>query len=270
MPAGGFTTSTIGSDFKAKIMPIVIISCIMAATGGLVFGYDVGISGGVTSLSNFLKEFFPTVYKKIYEPGLVGTTNLAMLIIGRLLLGCDVSFANQAVPVFLSEIAPTRIRGALNILFQLNATIGILFADIINYFTAQIKGGWGWRLSLALAGVPALLLSVGALPVVETPNSLIERGSLDEGKRVLKKIRGIDNVEPKFNELVQASEMAKEVKHPFRNLLMRKNRPPLVIAILLQVFQQLTGIKAIMFYALVLFNTLGFASNASLYSVMIT
>ncbi|KAJ7979455.1 Sugar transport protein [Quillaja saponaria] len=328
MPAGGFTTSTTRGDFEARITPIVIISCIMAATGGLMFGYDVGISGGVTSMPSFLKEFFPVVYNKIHEPGLVesnyckydnkglqlftsslylaaltatmfasistrklgrritmliagiffivGTilnaaaSNLAMLIVGRLLLGCGVGFANQAVPVFLSEIAPTRIRGALNILFQLNVTIGILFANIINYFTAQIKGGWGWRLSLALAGVPALLLTVGALMVVDTPNSLIERGRLDEGKKVLKKIRGIDNVEPEFNELVEASEMAKEVKHPFRNLLMRKNRPPLVIAILLQVFQQLTGINAIMFYAPVLFNTLGFAGNASLYSAVIT
>ncbi|KAJ7946986.1 Sugar transport protein [Quillaja saponaria] len=275
----------------------------MAATGGLMFGYDIGISGGVTSMPSFLKEFFPTVYKKIHEPGLaesnyckydnkglqlftsslylaaltatmfaststrkigrritmliagiffiVGTvlnaaaTNLAMLIVGRLLLGCGVGFANQAVPVFLSEIAPTRIRAALDILFQLNVTIGILFANIINYFTAQIK-------------------------VVDTPNSLIERSHLDEGKKVLKKIRGIDNVEPEFNELVEASEMAKEVKHPFRNLLMRKNRPSLVIAILLQVFQQLTGSNAIMFYAPVFFNTLGFAGDTSLYSAVIT
>ncbi|KAK7357489.1 hypothetical protein VNO80_16777 [Phaseolus coccineus] len=63
--------------------------------------------------------------------------SLLLLILGRLLLGCGVGFANQAVPVFLSEIAPTRIRGALNILFQLNITIGILIANIVNYFTAQ-------------------------------------------------------------------------------------------------------------------------------------
>nr|GFC03079.1 sugar transport protein 13-like [Tanacetum cinerariifolium] len=98
--------------------------------------------------------------------------NLAMLIVGRILLGCGVGFANQAVPVFLSEIAPTRIRGALNILFQLNVTIGILFANLVNYFTAKIEGGWGWRVSLGLAGIPALLLTVGALLVVDTPNSL--------------------------------------------------------------------------------------------------
>ena len=88
---------------------------------------------------------------------------------------------------------------------------------------------------MALAGIPALLLTVGSLLVVDTPNSLIERGKLEEGKAVLKRIRGTDNVEPEFNEILEASRIAQQVKHPFRNLLKRRNRPQLVIAILLQV-----------------------------------
>ncbi|KVH93577.1 hypothetical protein Ccrd_004372 [Cynara cardunculus var. scolymus] len=396
MAGGGLAVAAAGGvEFEAKITPIVIISCIMAATGGLMFGYDVGVSGndlycnlflvmevmisidvfatlrkyqirkricfsvhlqrlalrgdrpdpefnrkidrrlmkllnsnsGVTSMPDFLKKFFPAVYKRtkegdqdsnyckydnqglqlftssLYLAGLTATffasyttrrlgrrltmliagvffiigvvfnaaaQDLAMLIIGRILLGCGVGFANQAVPVFLSEIAPTRIRGGLNILFQLNVTIGILFANLVNYGTAKIEGGWGWRLSLGLAGVPAALLTIGALLVVDTPNSLIERGKLEEGKAVLKKIRGTDNVEPEYLELVEASRVAKEIKHPFRNLLLRKNRPQLIIAVALQFFQQFTGINAIMFYAPVLFSTLGFKNDASLYSAVIT
>nr|GEX60960.1 sugar transport protein 13 [Tanacetum cinerariifolium] len=88
-----------------------------------------------------------------------------------------------------------------------------------------------------------------ALLVVDTPNSLIERGKLEEGKAVLIKIRGTENIEPEYLELVAASRIAKEVKHPFRNLLQRKNRPQLIIAVALQFFQQFTGINAIMFYA---------------------
>lgn len=102
----------------------------------------------------------------------------------------------------------------------------------------RIKGGWGWRLSLALAGFPALLLTIGSIMVVDTPNSLIERGRQEEGKAVLKRIRGTDNVEPEFLELLEASRVAKEVKHPFRNLLKRRNRPQLVIAIVMQVSAQ--------------------------------
>lgn len=174
------------------------------------------------------------------------------------------------MPVFLSEIAPSRIRGALNILFQLDITLGILFANLVNYATNKIKGHWGWRISLGLGGIPALLLTLGAYLVVDTPNSLIERGHLDKGKAVLRKIRGTDNIEPEFLELVEASRVAKEVKHPFRNLLKRNNRPQLVISIALMIFQQFTGINAIMFYAPVLFNTLGFKNDAALYSAVIT
>ncbi|CAI0429890.1 unnamed protein product, partial [Linum tenue] len=90
----------------------------------------------------------------------------------------------------------------------------------------------GWRLSLGLAGVPAVLLTLGALLVSETPNSLIERGRLDEGKAVLRKIRGTDKIEPEFLELVEASRIAKEVKHPFRNLLKRNSDASLYSAVI--------------------------------------
>ncbi|KAA8527583.1 hypothetical protein F0562_034702 [Nyssa sinensis] len=71
MPAGGFSAPTAsGKQFEAKITPIVIISCVMAATGGLMFGYDVGVSGGVTSMDDFLKKFFPVVYRRTQEPGI--------------------------------------------------------------------------------------------------------------------------------------------------------------------------------------------------------
>jgi MFS transporter, SP family, sugar:H+ symporter len=171
----------------------------------------------------------------------------------------------QAAPLFLSEIAPVKYRGGLNILFQLNVTIGILAANIINYFVANVHP-WGWRIALGIAGVPALLLCIGSCLITETPASLIERQKLTEGMNVLKKIRGINNVEAEYQELVHASEMARQVKHPFRNLMKRKSRPQLVIAIAMQVFQQFTGINAIMFYAPVLFQTVGFKGDASLMS----
>ena len=79
-----------------------------------------------------------------------------------------------------------------------------------------------------MAGVPAMLLTLGALLVVDTPNSLIERGHFNEGKAVLQIIRGTSNIEPDFQELCEASRVAKEVKHPFRNLMKRRNHPQLV------------------------------------------
>ncbi|KAK4768988.1 hypothetical protein SAY86_027138 [Trapa natans] len=169
-----------------------------------------------------------------------GGTNILMLVFGRIILG----FANQAVPLFLSELAPARMRGALNICFQLFITIGILVAGIINYFTSDVHPH-GWRISLGLAGVPALFLLFGSLTICETPTSLIAHGKNKEGKAIL-------------------------VKDPFKKLMKPSSRPPLVIAILLQIFQQFIGINAIMFYAPVLFQTVGFGSSAALLSTVIT
>lgn len=176
----------------------------------------------------------------------------------------------QSVPIYLSEMAPYRYRGALNIGFQLSITIGILIAELLNYFFAKIKGEWGWRLSLAVAAVLALIFIIGAFVLVDTPNSLIERGKAEEAKGNLQRIRGISNVDEEFNDLEAACEASKKVEHPWRNLLERKYRPHLTMAIMIPFFQQLTGINVIMFYAPVLFKTIGFGDNASLMSSVIT
>ncbi|CAD5196062.1 unnamed protein product [Musa acuminata subsp. malaccensis] len=311
--------------FEGRITIYVVICGIIAATGGLMFGYDIGISGGVTSMDDFLEEFFPAVFERkhkakednyckfdnqnlqlftssLYLAALVASfvaskictkhgrkltmqaasifflvgvilnaaaVNIAMLIIGRILLGVGVGFANQAVPLFLSEIAPVHVRGALNILFQLDVTIGIFVANIVNYLVSNIHP-WGWRLALGLAGVPAMMLCLGSMVIAETPTSLIEREMLMEGLAMLKKIRGTDNVDAEYEEILHACEMARQVKQPFKNLMKRSSRPQLVIAIVMQVFQQFTGINAIMFYAPVLFQTIGFKNDASLLSAVIT
>lgn len=175
----------------------------------------------------------------------------------------------QAVPLFLSELAPAKIRGALNIMFQLFITIGIFIANMVNFFTSNVHP-YGWRISLGIAGWPAAMLLFGSLIICETPTSLIERQKVEEGRKILRKIRGVDNVDNEFDSIVYASEMARQVKNPFRKLMKKSSRPQLVIAIWLQVFQQFTGINAIMFYAPVLFQTVGFGNDAALLSAVIT
>ncbi|TYI64185.1 hypothetical protein E1A91_D09G069600v1 [Gossypium mustelinum] len=312
-------------EFEGRITVYVTVCVIIAAFGGLMFGYDVGISGGVTSMDDFLKKFFPVVYKKkqhahennyckydnqslqlftssLYIAALIasfvaskvcskagrkptvqiasiffligvvltaGDLNIEMIIFGRIFLGFGVGFANQAVPLFLSEIAPTNIRGALNISFQLFITIGILLSNLVNYFTANIHPH-GWRISLGIAGIPASMLCVGSILICETPTSLIERHKVEKGRKVLRKIRGVENVDDEFDSIVHACEMARQVKDPFRKLMKPVSRPPLVIAICMQIFQQFTGINAVMFYAPVLFQTVGFGNDAALLSSVIT
>ncbi|PIA26663.1 hypothetical protein AQUCO_09100076v1 [Aquilegia coerulea] len=327
MAAGIVAKGQNTKDYGGEMTVFVLITCLVAATGGLIFGYDIGISGGVTSMDVFLKKFFPSVYKKeknstggnqyckfdsalltsftssLYIAALVASffasattralgrkvsmmvggtifligailngaaVNVEMLIIGRLLLGVGVGYANQSVPVYLSEMAPAKLRGLLNIGFQMAITIGNLVANLVNYGTNQIKGGYGWRLSLGLAGVPAIIMTIGSLLLPDTPNSLIERGHREKAKTMLQKIRGTNAVDEEFQDLVEASEASMRVQHPWRNILQPKYRPQLIMAICIPMFQQFTGINVIMFYAPVLFKTLGFGDEASLMSAVIT
>lgn len=327
--AGGAIVNAGGNskEYPGKMTLFVFLTCLVAATGGLIFGYDIGISGGVTSMDSFLSKFFPSVFRKekentstnqyckfdsqllttftssLYLAALIASffaatvtrvfgrkwsmfgggitfligaalngaaKDVAMLIIGRILLGIGVGFANQSVPVYLSEMAPAKLRGMLNIGFQLMITIGILAANLINYGTAKIKGGWGWRVSLALAAVPAAIITIGSLFLPDTPNSLIERGHDEKARAMLCRIRGTADIHDEYADLKSASEESQTVKHPWRNITHRRYRPQLIMAILIPFFQQVTGINVIMFYAPVLFKTLGFGSDASLMSAIIT
>ncbi|MCI14520.1 sugar transport protein 5-like, partial [Trifolium medium] len=110
-----------------------------------------------------------------------GSKNIAMLIFGRILLGFGIGFTSQATPLYLSEIAPPKWRGAFNSGFQLFIGIGVVAAVCINYITA--KHTWGWRLSLGLAVVPAAVMTIGAFLITDTPNSLVEHGNIDQARK---------------------------------------------------------------------------------------
>ncbi|KAK6132226.1 hypothetical protein DH2020_034046 [Rehmannia glutinosa] len=312
-------------QYNGKITWFVLLSCVIAATGGLIFGYVTAVTGGVTSMEPFLKKFYPGVYRKMNEQdietsnyckfdsqlltsftssifisGLIATffasavtkafgrkasifiggtaliagsalggaaENLYMLMFGRLLLGVGVGFTNQSIPLYLSEMAPPKYRGAFNFGFQLCVAAGGLLAFLVNYGIEKIQGGWGWRISLAMAGVPASFLTICAPFLPETPNSLIQQGNDHaKAKKMLQKIRGTNDVEAEFDDLISASNASKTIKHPFYKILERKYRPQLVMSVAIPLFQQVTGISVICFYAPILFRSIGSGVSASLLS----
>ncbi|WVZ12369.1 hypothetical protein V8G54_016899 [Vigna mungo] len=166
-------------------------------------------------------------------------------------------------------MAPFKYRGALNMCFQLSITIGIFVANLFNYYFAKILNGQGWRLSLGLGAVPAIIFVIGSFCLPDSPNSLVERGCLEEAKRELVKIRGTTEIDAEFKDILAASEASQSVKHPWRTLMERKYRPQLVFAICIPFFQQFTGLNVITFYAPILFRSIGFGSTASLMSAVI-
>ncbi|KAJ8625698.1 hypothetical protein MRB53_034228 [Persea americana] len=326
MAGGAFAVNGEGKEYGGKLTVSVIITCIVAASGGLIFGYDIGISGGVTTMPSFLKKFFPTVLRKkeeaqkdeycvydsqvltaftssLYIAGLFaslmasrvtktigrqmtmllgGVTflsgsiinaaamNVEMLILGRILLGFGVGFTNQATPIYLSEMAPSQYRGAFNTGFQFFIGIGVVISNLINYGTSRISN-WGWRLSLGLAAAPAAVMLIGAIFIPDTPSSLILRGKQNGARMALRRVRGSNtDVEPELADLIRAHEMSKLVKEePFKTIFRRQYRPQLVMSIAIPLFQQLTGINVIAFYAPVLFQTVGFGSNPALMAAVI-
>ncbi|KAJ3672554.1 hypothetical protein LUZ60_007275 [Juncus effusus] len=324
----GTGTGTGTNVYGGKITMFAILSCITAGMGGVIFGYDIGVSGGVSSMDSFLKKFFPKVFGKmkedpdisnyckfdsqlltvftssLYFAGLISTffasrftksfgrrpsmlfggaafvagaalggasVNLYMIILGRVLLGVGLGFANQSVPLYLSEMAPSKYRGAFTNGFQLCVGIGGLSANLINYGTEKIRGGWGWRVSIAMAAFPASLLTLGAIFLPETPNSLIQQGKDPQNvTKLLQKIRGVGNVEEELEDLISAIDASKKMDNSFKTILEQKYRPQLVMAILIPFFQQVTGINVIAFYAPILFRTIGMLESASLMSSVLT
>ncbi|PKA46443.1 Hexose carrier protein HEX6 [Apostasia shenzhenica] len=132
--------------------------------------------------------------------------NVHMLIFSRFLMGVGLGFTNQSVPLYISEMAPARHRGAIFNLFDICVSAGILVANLVNYFTQKIDGGWGWRISIALPALPASILAAGAIFIPETPPSIIQRGGdLQEASCVLQRIRGCAEVSEELNRIVAAA-----------------------------------------------------------------
>lgn len=197
-----------------------------------------------------------------------GAENISMLILGRILLGFGVGFTNQTTPVYLSEIAPPKWRGAFNTGFQFFIGIGVFAANCINFGTAKLS--WGWRLSLGLAAVPAGIITIGSLLISDTPSSLVVRGKLEEAKQSLVRIRGTTDIEHELADLINATEVEKGVnQEPFVTIFEREYRPHLVMSIAIPFFHQLTGINIVAFYAPVLFQSVGFGNDSALIGAII-
>ncbi|KAA3456866.1 hexose carrier protein HEX6-like isoform X1 [Gossypium australe] len=298
-------------QYNGKVTLLVVLSCVVAASGGLIFGYDLGVSGGVTSMDPFLKKFFPNVYRRmkegtkisnyckfdsqlltlftssLYLSGLVSSLfastvtrvfgrKASMLVagvavlIGSALGGAASNLYMLSIPLYISEMALPKHRGAMNIIFDTGVGIGVLIANIINFCTEKIDGGWGWRISLSMAAVPASILTIGAIILPDTPNSLIQKdNNLENAKRVLQRIRGTNDVQQELDDLLKASSISKTTKDPFKKILQRKYRPQLVMAAAIPFFAQMTGINVITFYAPILFRTIGLRESSSLLSAVV-
>ena len=198
--------------------------------------------------------------------------NVAMLVIGRVLLGFAVGFTNQSAPVYLAEIAPARWRGAFTSIFHLFLNVGMFAADLVNY-RANTIAVWGWRLSLGVGIVPATVILVGAAFIPDSPNSLVLRGKPDAARASLQRIRGgrSAGVDVELKDIMEAAE--EDRRHEsgaFRRIVRREYRPHLVMAVAIPVFFELTGMIVVTLFTPLLFYTIGFTSQKAILGSIIT
>jgi sugar porter (SP) family MFS transporter len=278
-----------------KLRRHVALSAAVTALGGLLFGYDTGVVSGALlflkkdfgGLSSFQQELVTSLLLVGAVAGalaagrvadLIGrrrtvlitaavfvvgvllaafTPTYPVLLVARVIIGLAVGSASMVVPLYIGEVVPPRVRGGLVSLNQLAITSGILVSYLVDY---GLSGTANWRLMFGLAAIPAALLFTGMLFQQESPHWLIRQDRIDEARAVLKRVRDSDDIEAEISDVREVSR--KQVGT--RELLSPKVRPLLMVGVLLAVFQQITGINTVIYYAPSLLQGAGFGNSAAL------
>jgi sugar porter (SP) family MFS transporter len=274
----------------------VVWTAAITALGGLLFGYDTGVISGALlflhvsfgPMSSFDKELVTSLLLVGAAVGAMGSGRLAdtigrrsvilvtaavfvvgvlgaalsptfwFLVVTRFVIGLAVGSASMAVPLYISEVAPPRVRGALVSFNQLALTGGILVSFLVDY---ALSSSADWRLMFGLATIPGVLLFVGMLTQAESPVWLVTHGRIAEARKVLVRVRSADHdIDGEINEITSLSDRSAS----YRELLAPDVRKLVVVGVLLAVFQQVTGINTVIYYAPTLLHQAGFGNSASL------
>ena len=287
-----------GSDVAVRepVERAVLWTAAIAALGGLLFGYDTGVVSGALlflhtsfgAMSSFDKELVTGLLLVGASVGAIGSGRMAdrvgrrpvilltagvfvvgvlgaafsptfvTLVVMRFVIGLAVGSASMVVPLYISEVAPPQIRGALVSFNQLAITSGILVSFLVDY---GLSSSENWRLMFGLATIPAVLLFVGMLTQAESPAWLIAHGRTGDARKVLIRVRARDHdVEGEIAEIAALGGG----KGSYRELLRPGVRRLVGVGVLLAIFQQITGINTVIYYAPTLLHQAGFGSSASL------
>ncbi|HOM61804.1 MAG TPA: sugar porter family MFS transporter [Anaerohalosphaeraceae bacterium] len=312
-----------------KIQGVLLRSAVVAALGGLLFGFDTAVISGAekTLERNYQRQYesiaryfgrpellnsrnekdLPILQRTSFWHGTVVASALIGTVIGSLLFGKPadrygrrfilkllgilyfVSAVGSALawemfsfsifrfigglavggtsvisPMYIAEISPARVRGRLVAITQFNIVLGILLAYLSNWIISmQNLGEWEWRWMFGVEAIPAALFFVLLFFTPRSPRWLVGQGLLEEARAVLSQV-GTDtgNVEEEL-QLIQRSlrEDAKSLQEPF---FRRKYLKPIMLAVMIAMFNQLSGINALIYYAKRIFEMAGAESTSAL------
>ncbi|RLD58582.1 MAG: MFS transporter [Bacteroidetes bacterium] len=206
--------------------------------------------------------FWIAVLYLISALGSALSTDWHLFMAFRFLGGLGVGASSVAAPMYISEISPANRRGRLVAMFQFNVVFGIVIAYISNYFIAG-TGPNSWRWMLGVEVIPAILFLVLVLKIPRSPRWLIlKRNLVDEARAILELINP-DNVDETIKNIEQSKHVTNKDQHLFKS---RIYRLPIVLAVLIAFFNQVSGINAIIYYAPRIFEMTGLGERSALLS----
>ncbi|XP_035018563.1 solute carrier family 2, facilitated glucose transporter member 1 [Hippoglossus stenolepis] len=230
------------------------------SVGGMIGSFSVG---AIVNKFGRRKSMLLSNVLAVLGGGLMGLSALSrsfeMVIVGRFIIGVFCGLCTGLTPMYVGEISPTAVRGAFGTLHQLGVVIGILVAQIFG-LDSLLGSDYLWPLLLALTILPAILQTIMLPFCPESPRYLlISLNQEEEARKALVRLRGTEDVSDDIQEMKEEGmKMAMEKKVTIPELFRSpKYRQPIVIAIVLQLSQQLSGINAVFYYSTGIFETAG-------------
>lgn len=274
---------------ESRVKPFVYVAVGVAAIGGLLFGYDTGVISGAIlfitkqfSLSTILEEIVVSAVlagavlgailggaltgrfgrrKVIILAGIIFTVSavgtavaptVVWLIVGRVVSGVAIGIASFLSPMYIAELAPARVRGALVAINMVAIATGIVVAYLTDYARSASQG---WRSMFGLAAIPSIALVIGMWPLPNSPRWLISRSKVAEAARALQRVRTETDVSAEIADIQHS--MTQQSGTLMQELARPMIRMPMIVGMGLAVFQQITGINTVMYYSPTIFKYAG-------------
>jgi MFS transporter, SP family, galactose:H+ symporter len=272
----------------------LILTTAIAALGGFLFGYDTGIISGALI---FIRQTYPIntlaqeiIVSSVVLGALVGALSsgrladtfgsrqmliymaitfiigtllstfaptVSVLILGRFIIGIAIGITSYVSPLFISEMAPAKKRGALVLLNGIMITSGETIAFLVDYALVPSQS---WRLMFATGLIPAMLLFIGMIMLPASPRWMVLKGELTKAREVLSMIRHAHHVDDELNEILKRT---KYDRSHWSQLFSKLLQPVLIIGLGLGILQQFIGINTVMYYGPSIFQAAGFQSEGA-------
>ncbi|HEX3470999.1 MAG TPA: sugar porter family MFS transporter [Silvibacterium sp.] len=268
---------------------------LVGALGGLLFGFDTAVISGTTHQLTEVFHLTPSGLGTTVSIALVGTIigaisagelgqklggrdalrimamlyvvsalgsalswNWPSLLFFRFIGGLGIGGSSVLGPVYIAELAPAKWRGRLVGLFQINIVIGILLAYASNFIIASLNlGAAQWRWQLGVAAAPAILFLILLYAIPRSSRWLVTQRRIDEAREVLR-LMGSPDSEAELKEIIDSIHLERSVRD--EPLFQRKYVRPIFLAVSIGMFNQLSGINAILYYVNDIFSAGGFSS----------